>query len=172
MSRSWERKVQRNAKKINQQRKKQGKPTLYDRTQNVDKFKGRNYIFPLLLVLLMAFYAITFGPWVSRVESDTTMFWVTLFLYALLALFYFLRRPYLSVTRDTLETRKFTGYKTLRPSDIRKIVLSSGYVVIETVNGSNWVFSRLINLFPIDKMSERLKSFSETNRVELEVKAK
>lgn len=171
MSRSWERMVQRNAKKVNQQRKKQGKPALYERTPNVDKFKGRNYIVPLLVVMLMAFYIYTFGPWVTKYE-DTTMFWVTVLLYALLAVMYFFRRPYLNVTRDTLETRKFTGYKTLRPGDIRKIVLAPGYVIIEPVKGSNWVFSRYINLYPIDKMSERLKTFSEANRVELEVRMK
>lgn len=172
MSRSWERMVQRNAKKVDKRRKKEGKPSLSSKTAQVDKFSGRNFIFPALLILLMVFYVVVFAPWATDVKQDTTMFWVTLGCYALLALFYFMRRPYLGVTRDTLETRKFTGYRTLRPGDIRKIVLSPGYVVIEPAKGTNWVFSKFINRFPIDTMGERLKSFAEANRVELEVKQK
>ncbi len=178
MSRSWERKVQRNTKALDKRRKKEGKPSIGSKMAQVDKFRGRNYIFPILLILLMVFYVITFTPWMtksaesSEVTTDPTMYWVTLGCYLLLAFFYFMRRPYLSVTRDTLETRKFTGYKTLRPSEIRKIVLSPGYVVIESVKGSNWVFSRGINLYPIAQMSARLTEYANTNHVELEVKAK
>ena len=179
MSRSWERMVQRNSKRVDKRRKKEGKPPVGSKTQHLDKFRGRNYIFPILLVLLMVFYVVTFSPWMTKAAEaetgstmDPTMYWVTLGCYLLLAFFYFMRRPYLSVTRDTLETRKFTGYKTLRPSEIRKIVLSPGYVVIESVKGSNWVFSRGLNLFPIAKMSERLTTYANINHVELEVKAK
>lgn len=179
MSRSWERKVQRNTKQLDKRRKKEGKPSIGSKTLHIDKFRGRNYIFPILLVLLMVFYVITFSPWLTKsaeaeagVKTDPTMYWVTFGCYLLLAFFYFMRRPYLSVTRDTLETRKFTGYKTLRPSEIRKIVLSPGYVVIESVKGSNWVFSKGINLFPIARMSERLTTYAHANHVELEVKTK
>lgn len=172
MSRSWERMVERNSKKLNKQRKKEGKPSLSSTTRNGDKFLGRNYIFPSLLVLLMILYVVLFAPWYTDLEQDVTLFWVTLGCYGLLAVVYFLRRPYLTVTRDTLETRKFTGYKTLRPGEVRKIVLTPGYVVIETVKGSNWVFSRLINRFPTDKMGERLKAYAELHHVDLEVRAK
>ncbi|MBW5448183.1 hypothetical protein GE107_19165 [Cohnella sp. CFH 77786] len=172
MSRSWERMVQRNAKKVDKRRKKDGRPSLSAQAAHADKFLGRNYIFPILLILLMAFYVIMFAPWATDIKEDTTMFWVTLGCYALLALFYFMRRPYLTVTKDTLETRKFSGYKTLRPSEIRKIALSPGYVVIETVKGSNWVFSKFINRFPVGRMGDRLKEFAAVHRVELEVKEK
>lgn len=179
MSRSWERKVQRNTKALDKRRKKEGKPSIGSKLAHVDKFKGRNYLFPSLLILLMVVYVITFTPWLTQpspespdMATDPTMYWVTLGCYLLLAVFYFFRRPYLSVTKDTLETRKFTGYKTLRPSEIRKIVLSPGYVVIESVKGSNWVFSKGISLFPIAQMSERLTEYAKVNHVELEVKAK
>ncbi|TJY44231.1 hypothetical protein E5161_02245 [Cohnella pontilimi] len=171
MSRSWERKVERNVKTVNKRRKKEGKTSLSAQTQKGDRFLGRNYIFPILLVLLMAFYVVTFSPWKVKAQS-TTMFWVTLGCYLLLALFYFLRRPYLSVTRDTLETRRFSGYKRLNAGEIRKIVLQPGYVVIETVKGANWVFSRVINRYPVDRMGERLKAFAELHHVQLEVKTK
>jgi len=178
MSRSWERKVQRNTKALDKRRKKEGKPSIGSKMAQVDKFRGRNYLFPILLVLLMVFYVITFSPWLTKstenpdVQSNATMYWVTLGCYLLLAVFYFMRRPYLSITKDTLETRKFTGYKTLRPSEIRKIVLSPGHVVIESAKGANWVFSKGINLFPIARMSERLTAYANTNHIELEVKTK
>lgn len=171
MSRSWERMVRRNAQKLNKQRKKQGKPAMYG-TLNVDRFRGRSYIFPLILVMLTIFYVTSFGPWVTRPDTDSSIFWITVILYLLLALFYFLRRPYLNVTKDTLETRKFTGYKTLRPGDIRKIVFAPGYVVVEPVKGANWVFSRYLNLYPVAQMQERLKTYCETNKVELEIRTK
>lgn len=172
MSRSWERMVQRNAKKVNKQRKKEGKPSVYAQEKQGDKFLGRNFIFPAILVMLMVFYVIVFAPWVTDMQQDTTMFWVTLGCYGLLALFYFLRRPYLGVTRDTLETRRFTGYKTLTPAQIRKIALSPGYVVVESVKGQNWVFSRFMNRYPVAKMGERLKAFAELHKIEIEEKAK
>jgi hypothetical protein len=173
MARSWERMVQRNAKKVNKQRKKNGKSSIASQVQQPDRYAGRNYVFPILLVLLMAFYVIIFSPWNNTaLQKDMTMFWVTLGCYGLLTVFYFLRRPYLAVTRDTLETRKFSGFKTLRPTEIRKIVLSPGYVVIESVKGANWVFSKLFNRYPVDRMGDRLKTFAELHHVELEVKAK
>ncbi|WP_276351422.1 hypothetical protein [Cohnella caldifontis] len=172
MSRSWERMVQRNAKQVDKRRKKEGKPSVTAKVKQADKYQGRNYIFPVLLVLLMVFYVVMFAPWATDLEQDVTMFWVTLGCYALLAFFYFMRRPYLAVTRDTLETRKFTGYKTLRPGEIRKIVLSPGYVVIESIKGANWVFSRMINRFPTERMGERLKAFADQHHIEFEVKAK
>jgi len=172
MSRSWERMVRRNAQKLNRQRKKEGRPALYERSGNADTFKGRSYIFPFVLLMLTIFYVTSYGPWIERPEADTTLFWITVSLYLLLALIYFLRRPYLSVTKDSLSTRRFTGYKTLRPGDIRKIVFAPGYVVVEPVKGANWVFSRYLNLFPIAQMQERLRTFCEVNKVELEVREK
>lgn len=52
MARSWERMVQRNTKQINQQRKKQGKDSIYTSStktaaKSIDIFKGRNIVFPL-----------------------------------------------------------------------------------------------------------------------------
>jgi hypothetical protein len=164
--------VKRNAKQVDKRRKKEGKPSVAAKVKQADRYQGRNYMFPVILVLIMIFYVILFAPWANDLEQDVTMFWLTLGAYLLLALFYFLRRPYLTVTRDSLETRRFTGYKTLRPGEIRKISLSPGYVVIESVKGSNWVFSRVMNLYPIERMGERLKAFAEQHHIELEIKAK
>ncbi len=173
MSRSWERMVQKNSKQVNKRRKKEGKKSIYESAApQADRFKGRNYIWPTLIVMLMILYVTLAQPWSDAFTMDPTTFWVTISCYFVLALFYFLRRPYLAVTRDTFETRKFTGYKTLRPSEVRKISVQPGYVVIETVKGSNWVFSKVMNRFPIDRMAERLKAYADLHHVEFEQKTK
>ncbi|TVY02300.1 hypothetical protein [Cohnella terricola] len=172
MSRSWERMVTKNTKQINKRRKKDGKKGLTTSTQQIDRFQGRNYVIPTLLFLLILFYITLSQPWSTSFVQDPTLFWVTIGCYVLLAVFYYFRRPYLSVSRDTLETRKFTGYKTLRPTEIRKIVIQPGYVIVESVKGTNWVFSRLMNRFPIDRMADRLKTFTDLHHIEMEVKAK
>ncbi|BBI33658.1 hypothetical protein [Cohnella abietis] len=172
MSRSWERMVEKNSKQINKRRKKDGKKGISPNAPQIDRFRGRNYIVPILLLMLILLYITMAQPWSSNFMQDQTLFWVTIGCYIVLAIFYYLRRPYLSVSRDTLETRKFTGYKTLRPTEIRKITVQPGYIIVESVKGANWVFSRLMNRYPLGLMSERLKAYSELHHVEWEVKAK
>lgn len=172
MSRSWERMVEKNSKQINKRRKKEGKKGLSPNAPQVDRYQGRNYIVPILLFMLIMLYITLAQPWSDSFMQDPTLFWVTISCYVVLGLFYYMRRPYLAVTRDTLETRKFTGYKTLRPTEIRKITIQPGYVIIESVKGANWVFSRLMNRYPIESMAERLKAFTELHHIEWEVKAK
>jgi len=171
-SRSWERMVEKNSKQINKRRKKEGKKGIGSSSPQIDRFQGRNYVVPALLLLLILLYVTLSQPWSDKFLQDPTLFWVTIGCYVLLAVFYFFRRPYLAISRDTLETRKFTGYKTMRPSDIRKIVVQPGYVLVESVKGTNWVFSKLMNRYPIDRMAERLKVFTEVNRIEFELKTK
>ena len=172
MSRSWERMVEKNRKQINKRRKKEGKGGINKANSQVDRFKGRNYVVPILLLMLIILYITLSQPWSDRFMQDPTMFWLTVGAYVLLGVFYYMRRPYLAVTRDTLETRRFTGYKTLRPTEIRKITVQPGYIVIESVKGANWVFSRLMNRYPLDRMAERLKTFAELHKIEWEVKVK
>ncbi|MFC5467631.1 hypothetical protein ACFPPD_02805 [Cohnella suwonensis] len=172
MSRSWERMVSKNSKEINKRRKKDGKKGITSSGPQVDRFKGRNYVVPVMLLMLIVLYVTLAQPWSKDFMQDPTMFWLTVGCYVVLAVFYYLRRPYLSVTRDTLETRKFTGYKTLRPGEIRKITIQPGYVIVESVKGANWVFSKLMNRFPIHDMEQRLKAFAELHHIDWEVKAK
>ncbi|MFC5700028.1 hypothetical protein ACFPVX_01930 [Cohnella faecalis] len=177
MSRSWERMVQKNSKSINNRRRKEGKDAIGSTSKvKPDRYQGRNYYVPALLLLLILFYVVMLQPWrepkAGEPTPDLTMTWVTVGCYVLLAVFYWFRRPYLAVTRDTLETRKFSGYKRLGPADIRKIVLMPGYVTVETVKGANWVFSRMMTRYPTEQMGERLKVFSEVNHIELEIKEK
>lgn len=129
-------------------------------------------IMPFTLVLLIIFYILMFKPWAADFNQSVGIFWSTVGCYVLLALFYFLRRPYLAVTKDKLETRKFAGYKTLKGMEIRKIVQMPGYIVIETVKGGNWVFSKLMNRYPIDEMAVRLKEFASQHQIEWETRTK
>jgi hypothetical protein len=173
MSRSWERMVLKNSKQVNKKRKKEGKKSIgTPNAPQVDRFKGRNYVVPILLFMMIVLYITLAQPWSVKFEQNTTLFWGTIACYLVLALFYYMRRPYLAVTRDTLETRKFSGYKTLRPTEIRKISVQPGYIVVESVKGTNWVFSRLMNRYPLDRMGERLKTYADLHHVEWEVKAK
>lgn len=172
MSRSWERMVLKNSKQVNKRRKKEGKKSINTPNAQVDRFLGRNYVVPILLLMLIVLYVTMSQPWSDRFMQNPTMFWLTVGAYILLALFYYMRRPYLAVTRDTLETRRFTGYKTLRPAEIRKITVQPGYIVIESVKGANWVFSRVMNRYPLDRMADRLKTFADLHKIEWEVKAK
>lgn len=172
MSRSWERMVERNSKQLNKKRKKEGKQAISAPAQQVDRFQGRNYIVPTLLLLLVILFIIIYQPWSTANNESPGLMWVTVGCYALLALFYYMRKPYLSVAKDYLETRRFSGYRRLKPAEIRKIVLQPGYVVIETVKGGNWVFSRLMNRFPIERMGERLQAFASVHHIEFEQKSK
>ncbi|RED60306.1 hypothetical protein [Cohnella lupini] len=172
MSRSWERMVEKNSKQINKRRRKEGKKGISPNAPQIDRFRGRNYIVPSLLLMLIILYVTLAQPWSDSFMQDQTLFWVTIGCYVVLAVFYYFRRPYLAVTRDTLETRKFTGYKTLRPTEIRKISIQPGYVIIETIKGASWVFSRLMHRYPLERMSERLKTYSELHHIDWEVKTK
>lgn len=172
MSRSWERMVERNSKQLNKKRKKEGKQAISAPAQQVDRFQGRSYIVPTLLLLLVILFIIIYQPWSTANNESPGLMWVTVGCYALLALFYYMRKPYLSVAKDYLETRRFSGYRRLKPAEIRKIVLQPGYVVIETVKGGNWVFSRLMNRFPIERMGERLQAFASVHHIEFEQKSK
>lgn len=172
MSRSWERMVLKNSKNMNKRRKKEGKQSMRPNAPQVDKFVGRNFIVPTMLFMLIILYVTLAQPWSDNFMQDPTLFWVTVGCYVLLAAFYFFRRPYLAVTRDTLETRKFTGYKHLRPAQIRKISSMPGYILIESVKGGNWVFSRFMNRYPLDRMGERLKVYADLHQIEWEVKTK
>jgi hypothetical protein len=172
MSRSWERMVEKNSKQINKRRKKDGKNTINTANSQVDRFKGRNYVVPILLFLLILLYITMSRPWSDQFMQDPTMFWLTVGAYVLLGVFYYMRRPYLAVTRDTLETRRFTGFKTLRPSEIRKITVQPGYIIIESVKGANWVFSRVMNRYPLETMRQRLQTFAELHKIDFEVKTK
>jgi hypothetical protein len=161
MSRSWERKVRNNMNKLNKRRKKQGIQTVVPSSERSDTYKGRSYIGPILLVLITAMYAL----FVQADKSQATMYWVTIGCYVFLALLLVVRRPYIKVGADYIQTRKFSGDRKLRTDEIKSITAQEGYVVIERVRGSNWVFSRIMNRYPTAEIAERLKQFAKQHGI-------
>ncbi|MBT2763108.1 hypothetical protein [Paenibacillus sp. ISL-20] len=172
MSRSWERKVNKNMSQLNKQRKKQGL-TSYQVSAVTDKhdvFKGRKYVLPLVLVALAGVYALL-GTATSEAAggSNDVLNWVGVSLYILLALMIFLRKPYLKIERASVSTMKFNRERRLAVSDIEKIKLASGSVVIQGKGkAGNWVFSRMMNLYDTKAMGERLEKFAKTHQIPVE----
>src|SRR5690606_4647941 len=111
----------------NKRRKKSGLQPVSAPGTAVERFKGRNYIMPIFLILFMGFY--TFMMTLPASDPDVAdptsspMFWVTLAAYFVLAALFFFRRPYLAVGKDFVGTRKFTGDKVLYANTIKSITV-------------------------------------------------
>lgn len=172
MSRSWERKVSKNMSQLNKQRKKQGL-TSYQGTavsDNNDVFKGRKYVLPLVLVALAGVYALV-GSAASAASGDSnnTLNLVGVGLYILLAVMIFFRKPYLKVERAAVSTMKFNRERRLAASDIEKIKIATGSVVIQGKGkAGNWVFSRMMNLYDTKAMGERMEEFAKAHSIPVE----
>ncbi|MHA0855289.1 hypothetical protein [Paenibacillus sp. CMAA1364] len=175
MSRSWERKVQKNRTELNKQRKKQGQPSISNQgvISNSNTYKGRKYVFPFILIMLGTLYGML--GWATSSLPDTgnttspVMTWVVTISYIVLAVILFMRRPYLQVNKDNLQTTKLSKVRVLSASNIARIKISKGSAVIETKDkGSNWVFTRLINRYNIHSMGEGLEKFATENNIPFE----
>ncbi|KWX72430.1 hypothetical protein AMQ83_36540 [Paenibacillus riograndensis] len=172
MARSWERMVQRNTQQVNKQRKKQGKDSIYASTSSAaakssDVFKGRNIVFPVVLMLLGIMFWVV-GSIDEAKGSGILANWLGVVLYFLLAALLFFRRPYLKVERARLSTIKYNRERLLPAADIEKITVTRGTVSIKYKGKrTQWVFSRLINRYDIKAMTERLEQFAKQNHVEI-----
>ncbi|MEB3102711.1 hypothetical protein [Ferviditalea candida] len=159
MSRKWERMVQKNTEKLNKQRAKFGRTPISEAESS--KIRGRNWVGPILLVLVAIYYMLTFIS-----TSNTSMYWVTAISYLLLAALFVFRRPFLEIDRKNLSTRRFSGFKSLGADDIDQIVIQKGYVIISAKDGkTRWVFSRLIQLYDIGMLSEKLQEFAKNHSI-------
>ncbi|MGN7357123.1 hypothetical protein ACTHPF_07120 [Paenibacillus sp. SAF-054] len=173
MSRSWERMVQKNTSQLNKQRKKEGKPSLYasNGSASADVFKGRNFVLPVTLVALAAIYVLL-GMASDQQVMNTSLTWIVVGLYILLAIVIFLRRPFIKVDKNSISTIKFNRDRRLTADQIAKIKAGSGSIVIELKGskgrngkiskGGNWVFTRLINRYDTAAIGERLERFANT----------
>ncbi|MGN7760186.1 hypothetical protein [Paenibacillus sp. 22594] len=171
MARSWERMVQRNTQQINKQRKKQGKDSIYASTTSAaakssDIFKGRNIVFPVVLLMLGIMFWVV-GSIDEAKGSGILANWLGVVLYFLLAALLFFRRPYLKVERARLATIKYNRERQLPAGDIEKIIVTRGAVSIKYKGKrTQWVFSKLLNRYDINAMGERLEQFAKQNHVE------
>lgn len=167
MSRKWERQVERNAKKVNAQRKRFGQQPMYEQSKGSvgsdERIKGRSIIMPFILACAGVFYMTMF--WNAR---DEFIYWVTVISYLVLSVIVFLfRRPFLDIGKQTLMTRKFAGFRTVKPEDIEQIESQPGYIIVKLKGkGSRWVFSRSMNRFDTDYMEKRLKEFAVKHNVQ------
>ncbi|MFD0587042.1 hypothetical protein ACFQZE_03415 [Paenibacillus sp. GCM10027627] len=168
MSRSWERKVRKNMSKVNHTRKKQGGGQLVFNAEKSARFTGRNFVFPILLIMFIVAYI--FISQTSPKFETGTMYWVTIGAYFLLALIFFLRKPYLTIGKDYVQTRRFSGDRRLSADAIKAIRVQDGYVTVMPNKGAGWTFSRLLNRFQTDEMAEKLKGFAAANGISFEEK--
>ena len=163
MSRSWERKVRKNMAVLSKQKKKQGVKGVTLQADKELRFVGRNFILPIVLLVFIVFYCfIMLGN--PALESDT-MFWVTAGCYVGLAALFFFRKPYLTIGKDYVQSRRIMGDKRMPVSAIKGIRVQDGSVVIELEKGGNWMFTRMMNRFPTDEMADKLKAFANTHHI-------
>ncbi|OAB25448.1 hypothetical protein PMSD_27200 [Paenibacillus macquariensis subsp. defensor] len=178
MARSWERMVQKNKTQLNKQRKKQGKSSISSMSSagsaaSGEAFKGRKIALPVVLVLLACLYGLL-GIASSNVPgkenlNTPTMTWFIMGAYILLGVIIYLRRPYLLVGKDTLQTTRLNRVRDISASKITNIKVAKGSVVIEqSGKGGNWVFTRLINRYDIQAMGLRLEEFAKSNNIPFE----
>lgn len=161
MSNKWERQLARNARKLNDRRKRLGHQAISTRG-DVIRHKGRSWMFSLLLAFVGLFYMITYWN-----LGRTSLYWVTIFMYLAMAfMWFFLRRPFVEINKKTLVTRKFLGFRSIEPKDIEQIETLKGYVVI-TLKGkkSRIVFSRLMHRYDTDELAKDLESFAKLHHV-------
>lgn len=163
LSRRWERKIQRNASKINKQRKRMGLPQVGDSLRvQADVFQGRSVLLPLFLASVAIFFATVYG----EVGERDALYWITVILYLLMAVYFFFRRPYLSVSKTELATRKMGRERRVHASEIEQITALKGVSVI-TLKGkrSKWIFSRYMNWYDTDAINRRLREFAAAHGI-------
>lgn len=171
MARSWERMVQRNTQQVNKRRKKDGKDSIYSSrsSDQGDVYKGRNIVFPVVLVLLGLLYGMIASLDASTSGNSKVLNWVGVVLYFALAAMIFFRKPYLKVERSRVSTFKFNRQRILEAGDIEKIVISKGSVSIKPkAKRGHWIFSRLINRYDTAVMGERMEQFAKQHRIPVE----
>jgi hypothetical protein len=167
MSRKWARMVKKNSDDINVQRKRHGRNLIHESKPDVDTFKGRSWMLPVIAVGISLFFMISMG----EVYDYNGMYWFTVISYFVLGAFFFLlRRPYLKIGKSTLATRRFGGEKTVKAVEVEKIMIQSGYIIIQIKERKmRWVFSRLFQLINIERTAERLKKFAQDNNVQIDI---
>lgn len=171
MSRSFERKVEKNRKKFNVEQQKKGvKPAGTGIRGEGTVFKGRNIMLPVFLAFLGIVYA-AMGMAGGSQQVNLGLYIVTVALYFILGAVIFFRKPYLRINRGRLYTSKFNRDRSLDAGQIAKITWSKNAITIVTkTKEPNWTFSRSRNLFDTEAMGESLRQYAAVHGVVVEKK--
>lgn len=175
MSRSFERKVEKNRQKLYQQQKKKGvRPGIELGSKGEgETFKGRNVILPSLLALLGVLYLLM-GLATAEApgkKPNYTMVIIVVVLYFILAVALYLRRPYLRIYKGSLFTTKYNRDRRIDVGAISKIRWSNSAITIYPKGkGPNWIFYRRRNFFDTEAMGAKLSEFAHIHGIELEKK--
>ena len=162
MSRKWERMIEKNRKQLNERRKKQGMGEVTAGGM-INVFKGRSYILPLFLLSVAAL----FGYVNIRAGMTDTLFWITISSYLLLSIyFFFVRRPYFKIAGSEIAMRKMGRERRAKLSDIQKISVNRGTVII-SIQGEKmeWFFSKGLQQFRTKEMAEALEAIAEKRKI-------
>jgi hypothetical protein len=162
MSRKWERMVSKNAKKANINRSKMGKAPISTDPDRPEVFKGRSILLAGFFIVVSIFLLIT----LTKTEGDK-MYWYTTLSYLVVGvLIYFVRRPYLRVTKTKLSKRGLSRELVLETEHIKEIVHAPGQIIIELNSKSpRWVYNKTLNRFDIPAMAAKLKKFADQNHI-------
>lgn len=165
MSRSFEKQVRKNYSSVNKKRVKSGQGNLVLKAEkkNEVRFTGRNYVLPIVLILFIGMY-----NFIMLMEPNfkmDLMYWLTIISYLLLSALFYFRKPYLTLGKDYVISRRIMGDKQLFAVAIKEVKIQGGYVIIVPRNGSSWTFSKTFNRFPLDDMREELTKFAERNNI-------
>ncbi|SDE89389.1 hypothetical protein SAMN04488542_103123 [Fontibacillus panacisegetis] len=172
---SFDRKVERNQIKMNKKgkgpviNKGGGNPrTSLGAKGEGELFQGRKIILPVALVLLAGLYG-GIGLIGNSSELNSSLYWITIGLYLLLALTIFLRKPYLRVNKNWLYTSRFNRDKLLEAGNIKSIKVSRNKVtIVPKSKDTNWIFYRTRNLFNTAAMGDTLEQFAKAYQVSFE----
>lgn len=170
MSRKWERMVEKNAKKVNKTRQKQGKPSLSAGQSDIVVVKGRSLMLPAAFILIALFFVMTTPP-----QTGGSYWFMILSYPALAALYFFVYRPYLKVGKDWLGIRRWFMEERVQAKDVKSIERSAGHITVtyeKRGKTARMVFSKALNLYSIDRLDEVLRKLAGDHGITYELQDK
>jgi hypothetical protein len=155
--------IEKNIRK-NQKNYLKNNPKKTKKAPNLDwkYFYGKSYILPLFLLVIAVFSAITYSG------QPNVFYYFTVAAYVGLAVYYYIKKPYLRIGKDFISTRRLGYDKSFEADQIKSIEIYDSYVLISfRKKRSKWVFAHSINRYPIQEMAIELTKFAKNNQIEL-----
>lgn len=169
MARSFERKVRKNTAQLNKTRKKKGMQTISGAGSAMEIFRGRNITSPIMLAGLAVLYMLM--SYFLTKTGMRGMDWLVFGLYLMLAVIFFIRRPYLKVGKDTLYMLKGGRERPMTAEDMKIIKIEKGYVtIVRKGKGGNFILTKSLGRYDTDAIAQRLEKFALSNQVQVEKK--